>query len=218
MAEHLSILRRVGWVLVVVGLLDVGLMAYCIANQQSYSSSLNVFAVIAGIFLLRGHLGAVRVVAWFSAFMLTGLLLCSLAVFPWMQPLDYWLLITRQHPFSAVVYFILVVAVLWMLYWVYRRLRLPAVLEARVAAGHTPGPPTSAFVAGSALAIFLATMMQLMLRGETAQEAKHLAAQQYGGQYRYFVSSISWSGNHVSARLTAYNEDETKEVAVEWQR
>lgn len=78
MTDHIKILRRVGWLLVVVGALDIGVMIYCITNQIAYSSSLNVFAVVAGIFLLRGSLEAVRYVAWFSAFMFSGLLLASL--------------------------------------------------------------------------------------------------------------------------------------------
>jgi len=218
MHEHLPILRRVGWLLVVIGVLDIGLMIYCIANQLSYSSSLNIFSVVAGVLLLRGQLGTVRVVTWFSAFLLSGLLLCSLAVFPWIQPVDYWLLIVRGHPFSSAAYMAFVVAFLWMLFWVYRQLRLPAVVEARVAAGSARGAPKSAFLAGAALAVFLAVMMQLTLNGEAAQEAKRLAAEQYGSDYKYFVSTINWSGGHVSARLTAYKGDVAKEVAVDWQQ
>ena len=68
------------------------------------------------------------------------------------------------------------------------------------------------------MAVFLAVMMQLTLHGETAEVAKRLAAEQYGGDYTYFVSSIQWSADRVYARLTAYKEDAVKEVEVEWQR
>ena len=216
--HHLETLRRVGWLLVVVGALDIGVMIYCITNQISYSSSFNVFALVAGIFLLRGNLEAVRYVTWFSAFMFSGLLLASLFAFPWIQPVDYWLLVARRHPFESAAYALFPIACLWMLFWIYSQLRLPAVVEARAAVGQTRSAPKSAFVAGAALAIFLAVMLQLNLKGEAAREAKRLAAEQYGSEYSYFVSSIKWSGNHVSALLTAYNEDETKEVAVEWDR
>lgn len=218
MRGHLPILRRVGWVLVVVGLLDIGVMIYCIANQLDYSSSLNVFAVIAGVLLLRGHLGAVRVVTWFSAFMLSGLLLSSLAVFPWMRPADYWLITLRTHPVASLTYVALALALLWMLFWVYRQLRLPAVVDARVAAGHNRGAPRSAFVAGVALATFLAVVLQLTMNGETAGTAKRLAAEKHGQEFKYFVTGISWNDGHVSAQLTAYREDEAKEVTVEWQQ
>lgn len=61
-------------------------------------------------------------------------------------------------------------------------------------------------------------MMQLTLKGETAKEAQRLAAEQYGSDYNYFVSSINWSGGHVSAQLTGYKGNMTKEVSVEWQQ
>ena len=47
--EHLRILKHVGLTLVVLGVIDIGLLIYCIANQISYSSSLNIFAVVAGM-------------------------------------------------------------------------------------------------------------------------------------------------------------------------
>lgn len=218
MTDHIKILRRVGWLLVVVGTLDIGVMIYCIANQIAYSSSLNVFAVVAGVFLLRGSLEAVRYVTWFSAFMFSGLLLASLFFFPWFQPMDYWLLVARKDPFGSAAYVLFSIASLSMLLWIYSQLRLPAVVEARAGVGHKRSAPESAFIAGAALAILLAAMLQVTLKGQAAQEAIRLASKQYGGEYRYFVSSINWSSIHVSARVTAYNEDETKEVEVEWDR
>jgi hypothetical protein len=217
MAEHLRLLRRVGWILVAIGVLDIGFMIYCIANQMNYSSSLNIFAVVAGIFLLRGSLGAARVVTWFSAFMLSGFLLGSLIIFPWLQPLEYWWLALREEPLGSLVSIVLLPVMLFVLFWIYQMLRAPAVLEARAAAGHRSGVPKSAFVAGSALAIVMAVLLQLTLKGESAEKAIRLAAQQYGSEYKYFVSNINWAGPHVSARLTAYNDKESKEVKVEWE-
>lgn len=217
MAEYLRTLRRVGWLLVIVGVLDIGFMIYCIANHMSYSSSPNIFAVVAGILLLRGSLGAARIVTWFSAFMLSGFLLGALIIFPWMQPLDYWLLTFREKPVGPLFSIALLVVLLLFLFWVYRELRSPVVVEARVAAGHRGGVPRSAFATGSSLAILLAVMLQLTLRGESAERAARLAAERHGADYRYFVSSINWAGDHVAARLTAYNEKESKEVEVEWE-
>jgi hypothetical protein len=57
-SDHLPLLKKAGLVLVIVGLMDIGLMIYAIASRVSYSSSLNVFAVVAGAFLLRGNLRA----------------------------------------------------------------------------------------------------------------------------------------------------------------
>jgi len=61
--SHLFILKRIGWVLLVIGLVDIGVMVYCIANGFAYSSSLNIFAVVGGAFLVRGSLYDCRVCA-----------------------------------------------------------------------------------------------------------------------------------------------------------
>jgi hypothetical protein len=217
MADHVRILRRVGWVLVVIGLLDIGFMIYCIANRMNYSSSLNIFAVVAGILLLRGSLGTARVVIWFSAFMLSAFLLGSLIVFPFIRPFEYWLLTFRENPVGSLISALLLPVVLFMLLWVYRALRALPVSEARAAAGHRTGAPKSAFVAGSALTLLMAVLLQVTLKGESAERAVRLAAEQHGPGYKYFVSKINWAGAHVSARLVAYNDKESKEVEVEWE-
>jgi hypothetical protein len=53
--EARRILHRVGFALIVFGLLDIGVMIYCIVNSVNYSSSFNVFAVLAGVYVRRGH-------------------------------------------------------------------------------------------------------------------------------------------------------------------
>ena len=50
-----TILRRVGVSLIAFGLFDIGVMVYCIINRINYSSSFNIFAVLAGIFVWRDH-------------------------------------------------------------------------------------------------------------------------------------------------------------------
>ncbi len=73
MHDYRSSLRVVGVTLIVVGILDIGWMIWCVAHRQSYSSRFNIFAVIAGILLIRGGLRTANVVAFFSAFMLSSL-------------------------------------------------------------------------------------------------------------------------------------------------
>jgi hypothetical protein len=216
MTEHIKILKQVGWSLVTIGIIDIGFMIYCIINEMNYSSSLNIFAVVAGILLIRGSLGTTRVVTWFIAFMFSGLVLCSILVFTWIYPLDYWLLSFYKNPIGPLFSIVIAVALLFWLFWVYRKLRSPAVLEERAAAGQRVGAPKSAFLFGIFLAILMTVLLQLTLKGDSAEKAVRLASQQYGPQYKYFVSNISWSGNNVYARLTAYNDEESKEVKIEW--
>ncbi len=85
MPNYRAILKKVGLALVAFGLVDIALMIYVVSHGQSYSSSFNIFAVVAGIFLLRGSLGATRLVTWFSAFMLTGFILAIFFLFPFLR-------------------------------------------------------------------------------------------------------------------------------------
>ena len=78
MNEHLPILKRVGKVLIIIGLVDIAVMIYCIANSISYSSSFNIFAVIAGVFLYRGSLRTAVITTWLSS-----IFIVMLAGLPW---------------------------------------------------------------------------------------------------------------------------------------
>ena len=216
-ADHKLVLRRVGWTLVIVGALDIGYMVYCVLNQLSYTSSFNIFAVVAGIYLVRGHLGAARVVTWFAAFYASGFLLAAFLLFPWLWPLEFWRFTFVRSP-SAVLFpaFSLVVVVGLML-WVYSQLRSPTVVRARETAGQSGRAPLSALLAASVIVLAIAVLSYFTSHGESAERAVRLAAAQYGTQYRYFVSGMSWSGRSVRASLVAYNEQETKDVEVEWE-
>lgn len=65
-SADLPILKRVGTVLMVVGAIDIAAMIYCVASGYSYPSSLNIFALVAGIFIRRGSLRASSWVRWLA--------------------------------------------------------------------------------------------------------------------------------------------------------
>ena len=218
MSEYRAVLRRVGVVLVAVGLLDIGYMAYCIANNLNYSSSFNIFAVIAGIFLLRGNIAAVRLVTWFSAFMLAGFLGVVLILLPFLQPADLWITQFRISPTATVVSAGIGIAVIALLLWVYMQLRSPSVVQARVVVGHSASPPRLAFLVGVLLVIGLAVAMHFVMNGQSSSKAMQLAELQVGPGYKYHVAAMHWSGGHVRATVTAYNEHEIKAVQVEWEQ
>ena len=217
METYRDILKRVGLVLIVVGALDIGYMVYCISNGQNYSSSFNIFAVIAGVFLLRGSLVAVRLVTWFSAFMFAGFVGASLVLFPFLRPAGLWITEFRLNPVGVSLSIVFGLVVIALLFWVYKQLRSAPVVAARVAAGHSASPPKPAFIAGLALVFFLAAIMHLTMRGESGAKAVELAKAQHGDGYKYYVTSIRWSGGHAWASLSAYDEHEIKSVQVEWQ-
>lgn len=80
-----DILRRVGYVLLLVGLLDIGWMVYCIVNGISYASSFNLFAAIAGILLIRGGLKTAAFVRKAAIFCLSAVL-ALVVISPFLQP------------------------------------------------------------------------------------------------------------------------------------
>ena len=159
------VLRRVGWTLIVLGTLDIVYMVYCIVDRVPYSSSLNIFAVIAGIFLVRGHLGAARLVAGFLAFALSAMAIASIALLPWTVPLDYWAVLFRLNPLGFVVSAFVGVAAIGAFLWAYQQLRDPAVIEAHVASGKSGAAPIYASAAGAILAVALTVMFKLTLGG-----------------------------------------------------
>lgn len=215
MDDYRKILKQVGIALIVVGVLDIAYMIYCIAHQQSYSSSLNIFAVIAGVFLWRGSLQAVRIVTWFSAFMLAGFTSAWLT-FPFVEPAGLWAAEFREHPVRFAVAVAIGIAAIALAFWVYRKLREIPVMEARKAAGQSASPPRSAFVSGVGLTALLFAALFFTTNGASAKRAVAMAKSSCGSGFHYQVSSMNWSNRHVSAVLWAYNRQEIRQVRVEW--
>jgi hypothetical protein len=207
MEDYKNILKRVGVVLISIGLLDIGAMIYCIANQISYSSSFNIFAVIAGISLYRGGLTSARVVAWFAAYMFITFTML-LVVFPLIEPLGLLKAKFSLDPAGLLISVAFVVAVLSLLAWVYKQLRSPAVVDARKEAGLVTTKPKVAYALGAILPVTLGAVMYLANNGESGQLVKATAAEVYGGEYEYHINSMHWSDSEVSAQLAAFNERE----------
>lgn len=207
--------RKAGFVLLVVGIIDVAFIAFAVANKVSYSSSFNLFAVIVGILLLRGSAITARVVRWFSIFMVVAFV-GVLIIVPLGTPLDLmlaqWRLLTAQSLGS----FVLGLAAIGLLLWVYRQLSTPEALGVLSESGYKIGRPTSAYIAGGVLLIVAAGLSIGFLNGETAQKAESLAENRLGPEYSYHVTSMSMSGNSGSAWVTAYNDSEIKNIQVQW--
>ena len=217
-------LRTVGIVLIVVGVLDIGWMVYCVRARMGYSSSLNIFAVIAGILLCRGSLRAARVVALFGAFFFSGFLglpvLLLLTV-----PADLIWAYVRLRPLIVAETLLALTFILVLSAWVYRRLTAPAVLaamdEQQIEYRRFTARPSTGFLAGIALLLILLVLSSAVLRGAGAQRAKAEARKEVGEGYKLFVSSLSSRSaggrTTVEANVTAYNRDEIRSVRVTWQ-
>jgi hypothetical protein len=215
---YTKIIRRCGIVLIVVGVLDIAYMIWCIANQVSYSSSFNVFALVGGILLVHGGLKTARWVAQLSTFMLVA---CGgiLLVMPFMYPFGYFMAVLR-HGSGLILSLGFAVALFALLIWVRQQVMHPEVRQAQLAAGLPPPRIKQAVAVGTALPLLIVTLLGFMFRSASAREAIRRAEQQLGGSYRYVVTNMqmqsNMNGKSVFAIVAAYNDTELKSIEISW--
>ncbi len=218
-SAYLPVLRRVGVVMTVVGVIDVAVMIYCIVHKTAYASSFNVFAIIAGIFLMRGSLRAAALITRIAAFMLTGFL-GMLFVWPIFLPPSLALVQLRTNPLGFLAFLAVFAAMLGWLSWTVRQLRREAVLNALTrSAGKTPslrGPVLS----GAAIVVIVVTLSAFSHKSESTRRAEQIAAGQVGEGYSLKVTEMRtvWTtkGKTISATVTAWNDHEIREIPVSW--
>ena len=207
--------RQAGLALLVVGMIDIGFMAYCIINKISYSSSFNIFAVVAGVFLLRRGVKTARIVRWFSAFMIAGFI-GVLIIIPLTLPMGLMKAYLSVNTLAALGSVVLGILLIALLIWIQGQLSSLAALKLLGEAGYNTGKPKSAYIAGVALVAILIGLTVTLTRGESGQNAVHLARQELGTEFDYHVSSMTISGSSGRAIVTAYNEHEIRDIEVKW--
>jgi hypothetical protein len=217
--SYRSILKRVGVVLVLAGLADIGWMIYCIIHRRSYSSSLNLFAVAAGILLIRGSLRTASLVRWFSVFFLSG---CGATLFAWpeVQPVDLTLTEMRLNKGPALVSLAACLLVAAISYWVSAELSQEKIQKAIKAAGVKQVNARWAVAAGIGLVICGAVAWNLLAGGETAERMISMAAKEVGPGYQLHLKSLRISQHFgektVTGVVTAWKDGEIRDVPVHW--
>jgi hypothetical protein len=212
--EARKILHRVGLALFAFGLFDIGVMIYCLTNGVGYSSSFNIFAVISGIYLWRGHPWYVKWVTRAAGFYAAAFSTMFLIV-PFILPVDLGLLELRLHPGGVILGAFATVGVVVFMIWVYRELRQAPVLAPYTAAGYSPGPFWAAPLCGTTLAFGIGVSFVFFMHGDE-QRAIALATAKTGPGYHYFVTRISSTGNQGAAEVLAYDDQSIKTLQVEW--
>jgi hypothetical protein len=213
--EVRQILHRVGLALIIFGLLDIGLMIYCIVNGVNYSSSFNVFAVISGIYLWRGHPWYVKWVTRVAGFYAAAF--CTMVpMIPFLFPVDLGVLELRLHPAGVIVGTVATIGVVVFLVWVYRELRQSPVLAAYTVAGYSPGQFWVAPLCGAMLAFGAGALSIVLMHGDAEQTAIRLATVKTGPGYHYFVTRLSYAGDRGTAEVLAYDDRAIKTMQVEW--
>lgn len=218
-ASSQSILKRVGQVLMALGLVDVAVLIYGAATGASWSSGLGSFAIAAGFFVMRGSLRVASVVRWAATFVVSaGAAL--VAVWPWVQPLDLTLTLARLNPWTVAVAAAVSAALLGVLVWVVRQLGRMEVLQARAAAGRPVRRMRIPIVLGAGLTAGLAAIAITFAASATAVKARDLAAAQLGSGWRYHVTAVNIrstpQGTSVRGIVTAWKATEVRNVAVKW--
>ena len=216
MEDYRRTLKKAGTILVIVGIVDIAVMIACVVFKRGYSSSLNIFAVGAGVFLIRGNLQATLKITRFGAFLLSGLCVAAVLVLPSVRPLSYWAVDFRLNTAAELLGLAYTLIVFPVLIWTYSLLRRPEVLAAMTSQGIATRPPYFWYGMGTTLAIVLAVLLHVTFNGHAATKAIDIARSRYGAQYEYAIDRITMSDESGSATLTAYKADEMKQVRVEW--
>jgi len=218
--NYRAVLRRVGGVLVMVGLFDIAWMIYCIVHKISYSSGLNLFAVIAGILLMRGSLRTAEGVRWFGTFFLSACM-AMLVAWPAIEPVNLALTTIRLNPGAFLAgAAIMVVFVAW-LYWTLRELGSEPVQAAINAAGVKHRDMRFPIIFGVLMVFGLAVSLHVMFGSESAKRAMFTAAKQVGPGYQLHIQSLSISNygskESVTGVVTAWNANEIREIPIHWE-
>lgn len=209
-------LKRAGWSLILLGLLDILIMIYRGENGVNSISGLGSVGAIAGVFLLRGNLKVTNWVTWFSAFYWMYRVFSTVIRIVVFQDQDLWMTQFRLYPILNTVSWSFTGVLVIYLPWLYCQLRHPQLLVALRASGIKALPPMSAWVGGAGFAVILSILIYLVLSSADAAEALQRAKQQLGPNYNYRLTSMGWSGSRVDATVTAYNRTTIKTIDVEW--
>lgn len=220
-------LSRVGGVLIFVGLLDIAYMIYFFSTGGTqYSSSFNILAVIAGVFLRKGNLRAAQFIGFFARFFFLGAVVVIpllLLIYP-PALIETFLRITPLE--TVLLGAVLVSCAIVLLWWVDRNLQSKEMRVIMHDVGldeKWPGTLPSLkmfFLFGAVLGIGLLIVFHYMAQSDVAAKARAEAKEELGGSYDYHVSSLSISSKSgsktVKATVVAYSDTAIETISVDW--
>lgn len=218
---HTPLLRRVGAVLLIAGLLPLAALGLGPRAGMAALAGPGLVAAAAGAGLWRGRLGAAQWVRWCAVLLLAAGL--SLLFFlPLMQPfsLTFAQLRLGQGPSPTLLAGALLgVALLAWIVWQLGRAPIHAACERAGVKRRDLRIPSAAGVGG---VVLLGVWVLSMRVGAPAQQARALAEQAAGEGYRFHIAWISRArtatGTQLTALVTAWNESEIRQIPVQWQQ
>lgn len=213
------ILRRVGVVLFVSGVLDLLLLIAHVATHTSYQASWWLPGMIGGVLLMRGSLRTASIARQVGAFCVAAAATVVVTL-PFLQPIGLLAAWARQEPIVALSDLVGTVVGLALLIWIVRQLSREVVQSALLAVGLKRRGLRVAASAGCVVALVVFGLTVGSSHSAAAAHARVLAEAQAGPTYRYFVRSLNvrWVDGTESGRalVDAWNDRELKQVAVEW--
>lgn len=200
-------------------------MIWAFSCGLPYASTLNVFAILAGVRLRQGSLRMARTLRWAAAFSIASYAACIFAL-PTFLPFELIRTYVRTtSPLALLGGNVVIVASIALFFWLQRMLDHPSLLLA-LSASDAPrgGPLRRAEVAaclGAGLTILCVSLLPLLNQSPPAQEAILRARAERGPSYRYFVTSLSVhsdvSSTEFHATVLAYTDSAIERVKVTWQ-
>lgn len=219
MTDADAVFRRVGWVLIAIGVLDIAILAVCLWRGIFYPSGFNVFAVWAGALMLRGSVASAALVRWTVAFTLASVVaLLPLAAF--LLPVDLLRTCARLYPGWTGFALAITAALLLLFAWLQYELARAPVRESLRAAGKLWGL-RGAVALGAGMTVLAGGLIALLLRGDLATQAVARAQAQLGSGYRYQVLMLAGSYEQgvvgFQGSVVAWNDREVRWVPVRWE-
>lgn len=217
---HSQIIRRVGLVLLAVGIIDGIVTSVRMPVTGPWPAALDSIAVVAGIALLRGGPRAALLVRSLAVFLLAACIVLIIAA-PLFQPLDLSITEIRVAPAASAGIVASVIVILCVTLWVTLRLGHPSVLDAIARTGITRWDMTIPAQAGAGVVALASLLLWLTLHGQSGELATAVALKQLGPDYRYHLSWISSANNGhgttVTGVVTAWNDKEIRKVLLHWE-
>jgi hypothetical protein len=217
--SHSPILKRVGAVLLAIGLLDATVMFFCILNRLPYRPTL-AFGLPFSIFLIRGSLRAAAIVRWLCIFMLSASVL-AIFVWPAIQPVGLTLMKIQFEPAIVAGNAAFLAIALLLSTWILHELRRVPTLGGSNEAGLKSRGMYLPMSIGATLVTGVAVSSNLFHKCEWAERAKSMAEQEVGSGYKLHVDTLRISsidqGTSVYAVVSAWNDREIREISVRWE-
>ncbi|MEG2963368.1 MAG: hypothetical protein RR860_11825, partial [Janthinobacterium sp.] len=174
--------------------------------------------LIFGVCLLRGKLRAAVWLRWLAVFWIVPTVLALDFLF--LQPLSLTVMQFKLAPGYRLWSVLEAVLSLWVIYYLYRQLGMPAVVAACDARGYKRRDLRIPAILGLILGMAGVAFQLHASHGDVAMQARTIVAQRYGPGYAYHVSGVGQSVTPQRTLHTAlvqvWDDKRILQVPVRW--